>query len=855
MARVLILTAHPWQVAHELTMERLAVTPSSGAANALNVPFLPLEALLQTTPATGAQLRAALRYALQLHPCGVPRPALLELMSEIASLKSEVRTSLLNENVSFAGLYRAFHSKLVEDGLSHPADFSAGSIRQDRLLVYGFLNLSEDQLALIDASALDGSVMVLPKGNASFFASIEAMSQFLTARGWTIDTRTETVNGPGQALAARFAYRDTENAPGISAYVTSDRFDEVKHTLGVIRLQKKGETLPDAAIVVPDPQEYASALRAIAWEYDLPLNFNMQRRFRETRLGAWLGELFQALNGDWSFEHLLTLLGHPIAGGLATTTLRIAHQRRPSTQAAWVDIGIPRFLSDWPREASVHDYAKQLLAHLDVLHADALSEEDFDAGAGLVDLLASTPQTDPVSLQAFTDLALQTLDEPMPESELEVLGVPVLTPSDVQGGRYEHVFILGLSEGVMPAPLTEPALLDFYERRRLRAAGFPVRTALDFVHTRERDFWATLEAASNSITLSYPSYADNRPQSPSSYFARLSLVPQPAQPGHAVSPEEILIQNLLKQAADTPEIQHVQRAVEAERSRKAGRLDVFNGVTGQPRKIDQHPFSATQLTRYGQCPYRWYAQHVLSLQEKTSSDTELLPHERGELYHRVLELAVEGAAHLPDPRASIQGNIDGAFDRATKELGLNRRTAWERQAGEHLDRLRQSVQDDAFMPAGQQVLATEQKFDLQWHGLRVTGQIDRIDRTVDGHLIITDYKSSSSKPHGAKDSEGKARLDVQLPLYLEVAAQLYPGATQVTGTYLSLTRREGRTLGQATLDPQALISLTDQVKASMSAGHFPVEPDVHLHACTYCSYRTLCRRGNDLGEVGEENEY
>lgn len=852
MARTLILTAYPWQVAHAYQGELQVVTPSPGAAQSLSVAHLPLHSLPKTSGASEYQIEAALRHALHLHPLAAPRPALLELLSELTTLQPDHRTTLLEHQSSLAAVYAAFHSRLLEEGWRHPSDLTIEPEHQRPLLVYGFTALSTDQLKLLDVACLDGSVIVLPQANASFLASNQTAAQFLEARGWTVDVQTDRAapGSPGEALAARFAYGEREAvlAASIRAHMARDRFDEVRQAIKAIRGCMVGDVLPSAAVVVSDPREYAGALRALAWEYDLPLHIKMQRRINESRLGAWLGEVFQTLIGDWSFERVLTLLSHPFTGGLPASVLRIAHQRRPASQAAWADLGLPRFLGGWHKEASAHEFAEQLLQHLDELNADALSEQDYDVGTTLIDLLAEAPHGGPIPLQTFAALALRALEEPLPEPEHDHPVVTVLTPEDARGARYDHVFILGLSEGGLPAPLSEPPLLDLYERRRFRAMGLPVQTARDLVHARERDFWSALAAAVTSVTLSYPMHAQNRPQSPSPYFKRLGLTPQPAALGQALNSEERLAQNLLSEEVDTAGRLSAQRALEAELNRQLGIPGAYTGLTARPRDAALHSFSATQLTRFGQCPYRWYAQHILGLQEAAGSDTELLPHERGELYHRVLELAVTGTEHSQDPRIAIQENLDRAFTRAAQELGLSRRAAWGRQAGEHLERLRQTVRDETFLPDGRHVLAAELKFDVQWHGLRVTGQIDRIDRTAEGQIVVTDYKSSSSKPRGAKDSTGRAKLDVQLPLYLEVAAQLHPEAQGVTGSYLSLTRRENRTLGKAALDPGALDPLADQLKAMTAAGHYPAEPDVEGHACTYCAYRTLCRRRDDTGE-------
>lgn len=86
-----------------------------------------------------------------------------------------------------------------------------------------------------------------------------------------------------------------------------------------------------------------------------------------------------------------------------------------------------------------------------------------------------------------------------------------------------------------------------------------------------------------------------------------------------------------------------------------------------------------------------------------------------------------------------------------------------------------TLQDPNFLPAGAEPVALERDFAGEWHGLKVRGRIDRIDRTEAG-LVLIDYKTGKSRPAGIKDQTGKASIDLQLPLYQEAAGPaLFPG--------------------------------------------------------------------------------
>ncbi|MGD1849443.1 MAG: hypothetical protein ACFCBU_02160 [Cyanophyceae cyanobacterium] len=64
-------------------------------------------------------------------------------------------------------------------------------------------------------------------------------------------------------------------------------------------------------------------------------------------------------------------------------------------------------------------------------------------------------------------------------------GVELHQPRAMVGSRYEHVIILGAMEGTLPEPIVNDPVVDFYDRKRLTRAGFP----LDSAATLARRVW------------------------------------------------------------------------------------------------------------------------------------------------------------------------------------------------------------------------------------------------------------------------------------------------------------------------------------------------------------------------------
>ena len=135
---------------------------------------------------------------------------------------------------------------------------------------------------------------------------------------------------------------------------------------------------------------------------------------------------------------------------------------------------------------------------------------------------------------------------------------------------------------------------------------------------------------------------------------------------------------------------------------------------------------------------------------------------------------------------------------------------------------------------------------MEWHGLQVKGKVDRIDRANDG-LVILDYKTSGTAPSGVKDDGGKAKIDIQLPLYMDAVEQSFPDESINTAVYYSLTKR--KIIKKARRNREELADFARQVKSYLEQGYYPVAPDIEQKACSYCSFDVVCRKGDRLKKL------
>ena len=308
-------------------------------------------------------------------------------------------------------------------------------------------------------------------------------------------------------------------------------------------------------------------------------------------------------------------------------------------------------------------------------------------------------------------------------------------------------------------------------------------------------------------------------------------------------------------------------------------------------------FSATQLELYGRCPFRFFAQELLNLQPLRDPEDDDSALKRGNLVHRTLYRFYATHGEAAERAENLAENIV-ELRRQGRQVAEEMRLMgffWERELERLLgsdDGEREGVlprflrlQAAAANPAipthfelsfgsypgmgerDRQSTTTPYAIDDPETGaeVRLSGKIDRIDRTADGRFVIFDYKTGR-RPSVADIDTG---LNLQLPLYLLAAESLFEelGLRQGAGAaYLMLRDLEdcGRSglFADAThrntayvtsgrygiYDHEAYRQRLDAVRGfvlsytrAMRRGIFRVTTHDPDKICPHCPYQQSCR--------------
>jgi RecB family exonuclease len=198
----------------------------------------------------------------------------------------------------------------------------------------------------------------------------------------------------------------------------------------------------------------------------------------------------------------------------------------------------------------------------------------------------------------------------------------------------------------------------------------------------------------------------------------------------------------------------------------------------------------------------------------------------GAAMHRVLHTFYDAQ------RLGREIGDDDLLERFRADLagaGVADRYQYELYLRQGMEQLRQFF-EIARATQAPEVLETEHKFQLQVGSSRLTGRVDRMDRTGPDTVAIVDYKTG--KPCSQEDADES----LQLSLYALAAREtLGKRADQLilynleNNTAISTTRTDAE-LEEAKLRVQ-------KVADGIARGEFAANPKYH---CVFCPYRNLC---------------
>jgi ATP-dependent helicase/nuclease subunit B len=451
-------------------------------------------------------------------------------------------------------------------------------------------------------------------------------------------------------------------------------------------------------------------------------------------------------------------------------------------------------------------------------------------------------------------------------------GVQVLEAHEAALFPFRHTFIVHANDGEFPRRPVEGMLFSDEERSLLFEAGIPAPPR-DVMLRRERTLWRAV-AQGTRVTLTYRTAdASGVPLLPSLMVPRQELFTEIRRTDFTWEKPFNQAHLELRAARDIaanrrPRIGHrgtdaLRRAVVhavAELERRggpegsglvAGEPGPWNGLITDPVVLDKlaerfgadRVWSASQLELYAQCPFIFFAERVLYLDELAEVEDETTPLVTGSVSHEILDrFFARYAGKIPaDADDAVLALLDQAIhevfhERESNGDWLGKPVLWEVHKHEIRDRIMRYVAWELPLLDDRRPLKTEYEFgdpepyvvrgrDVSGNNveLLLRGRIDRVDRQMGGEeCYVLDYKLSTT-PTGKWYADGSA---LQMPLYMRAAADLL-GQPVASGGYAAIRRSswtKSRTVAAQVKwgddAYQRALSIALSVPARVRAGYF-----------------------------------
>jgi len=587
----------------------------------------------------------------------------------------------------------------------------------------------------------------------------------------------------------------------------------------------------DVALILRRIGPYERILRAVFKEFQVPFEMHEREKLQEAPLARTLASFFKILLNDWKREDLFNFLKSSYVEKdfteICSLEIRAFSLGILAARERWLgELGgaliekINAFQERFEKAHVVNDWislTKEVIHSFGLDRIPSVYEEsarrDFAALKcihGLLEEIRHTSVAWQASRLNFPTFAQELLG--LIEVDLFSLHdrdknrVQVYDISLARQKEYRVVFLAGLLEKHFPVQIREDPILSDEERGVIGLAERLPRQALERYF-----FYLGLTRAREKVILSYPRFdLEGHEALPSFYVDEVKKLFEKPVTERKYPVSQSLPR--LEDAVEEREIeaQLVRRLFDKEKNSskrdRAFTLALYNRLLERPSfqsllpkllfdsvaRIESEAvrnsfspkrevFSPTGLEAYGRCPFRYFASHVLHLEEKEEG---IDPRQVGVLLHQVLEDywnrrvrdQDETLGDLETARAYVPRRLHELMqkeplfgERAYRiRLKIAQMEEWlcgmvekEIEEGHPLPPLRPRYFEMklGFPPKNDYL----KLYDALKEDLKLRLKIDRIDIDPSGkYALVIDYKTGSSFKRQALEF-GTA---LQLPLYL-----------------------------------------------------------------------------------------
>ena len=718
-----------------------------------------------------------------------------------------------------------------------------------------------------------------------------------------------------------------------------DEETEIRH---IARKIKKMITDKDIApeqigLIVKSQVKYFALIEELFGEYKIPYYTSNLKTFKQSGLWILINQLFDLVRNNYDRSSVFKILKSNF------TDCSIEKNEMNKLQLKIWDEGIIRgkdlsYILDEKNKEYPAQLKEVINRLIDFYNQIRRAERFQDYSHNLLDILKSFQLVDNILEFADEDLivdelrAFQILKDRLNEydeiinqkmdfeefvywfkkifkeqmigstSKDNLSRVQVLTPSQARNKSFDYIFIPGLLEGEFPAVNYNKWLVKDKERRILENMGINLKTKNDLLVTESYLFYKNLLNTGREINLTYPTLGEGEGGAIISSFVEevKNLFIEESIEINEVHNYDFIIDEKDKafslselkdytlRRISAQKLKELISGFDVESLRNSGQYTKADGLIDDPEILNtlkdhfhqNYSYSASSLETYVQCPFKFFIEKVLRLEEKQEPEDRLDALQLGDLYHRILFKYF--SSHFPgdwsNALESYIKELENAAERVFADYEGKRslpQGVWQVYREEILNNLRLLIEAEYNNEYQTTPLKLEFGFGISEdyqdspdnikepvdikltdETIKLKGKIDRIDsRRSQEDIMVYDYKYSDKR---GKTSDFFDYKELQIPLYILAIKNLMPDKKLMGGAYYSVKKLSKNGIWQKEFVDYAaktnrsptvmseekwedyfagLKEELAKILAGIRRGDYRLEPE----ECEYCDGKEICR--------------
>ncbi len=445
------------------------------------------------------------------------------------------------------------------------------------------------------------------------------------------------------------------------------------------------------------------------------------------------------------------------------------------------------------------------------------------------------------------------------EGESSAHGIQLADDQAARYGDFDEVTIVGIVEPEWPE---RPHRNIFYPPTLLKSLGWP--SEKDRRAGADAAFLDLLASAATRTIVSTFTLDEDALVTPAIQLDEIpraglsTIARQPDEPARVFLDEALSLEPLILAPLDGEAAGWASLRTE----RSPADSPQFHGTV---HGTSARAWSVSALETNLDCPFKFFAQHVLKLEEEPDDEEVMDPRRQGQFVHGVFEsffAAWQSAGHrgitpanIEAARAMFTTVADLALERLpAAEAGLERTRLLGSPAAAGLGEAVFRMEAERPVPVVERLLEHPLRGDFTIttadgpRTVAIRGKADRLDLLADGTFRLIDYKL------GWPPNRTRA---LQLPIYSVCAEQslaFHKGRSWTLGeaAYLAFKgpKRVVPLFSSPADKPKVLAEAQERLAATVDAierGEFPPTPD-DVWRCETCSFASVCRK-DYVGDV------